>query len=282
MYDSVSKANFSLSDFFNLGKMDIDFVLGDHYVIGICVMYPDRSAQEDGYMIREKSVVEFNGSGLSSCVQEAKDLAYQAAISRLSGIQDLGAALAGHQSAAAPVNPQPPKLTPAEVEEGQPDKSNEDNASRWSVPSRQDAPWPPADDDTNDGEEETPESTEPSRASDICPPVGDISIPGTPQKFDLSDLQPASFLLQSGMKEPQNEASEPSYEDSAYEKALKMKITIVGKLHACYGKSAGDILDQMPDVIVEYAHKYNGPKVEERDALKALYTEALRRVNQAA
>lgn len=42
------------------------------------------------------------------------------------------------------------------------------------------------------------------------------------------------------------------------------------------------ILEERPEVIVEFANRYNGPKVEERDALRALYTEALQRIDRAA
>lgn len=242
----------SLSEFFRCGKMDNSFVVENQFVTGICVMYPERSAGEHEYMIREKSVVELDARGLSACVQEAKDLAYLAAVSRLSGISvPFGSAAPVVQ--AAPVAPPAAKaeapahapapevdLRPAGVDE--PDETTGQDAPEPDHFEGQDGAWPP---DENDGASRTA------------------------QRFDIGNLRPASTLL-------------PDAEESAYEKARNMKITILGKLHECCGWTAGRILDEKPEFIVEFAHRYNGPKTEERDALKALYTEALRRVNDQA
>lgn len=61
-----------------------------------------------------------------------------------------------------------------------------------------------------------------------------------------------------------------------------MPITILGKLHDCNGWTAGHILDERPEIIVEMVKRYNGPKVEEKEALRTLYNEALLRIGQAA
>lgn len=242
----------SLSEFFRCGKMDNSFVVENQFVTGICVMYPERSAGEHEYMIREKSVVELDARGLSACVQEAKDLAYQATVSRLSGVS-IPSVSAAPTAQTVPVAPPPAAKAeasahaPAPVVDLQPDDDEPDETAREDTPApeefeSQDGAWPP---DENDG------------AS------------GTAQRFDIGNLRPASRLL-------------PDAEESAYEKARNMKITILGKLHECCGWTAGRILDEKPEFIVEFAHRYNGPKTEERDALKALYTEALRRVNDQA
>ena len=240
----------SLSEFFRCGKMDNGFAVENQFVTGVCVMYPERSAGEHEYMIREKSVVELDARGLSACVQEAKDLAYQAAVSRLSGVSVpfVGAAPAVRGAPAAP-----PPAAKAET-----------------------SPYTPAPEDDLQPEDEEPDETAGEEAPEespgldgTWPPEEDGDAPETAQRFDIASLRPASSLL-------------PDAGESAYEKARNTKITILGKIHECSGWTAGRLLDEKPEVIVQFAHRYNGPRTEERDALKTLYTEALRRVNQAA
>lgn len=248
----------SLSEFFRSGKMDNDFVVENQYVTGVCVMYPERSAQEHEYMIREKSVVEIDARGLSPCVQEAKDLAFQAAVSRLAG----GPSLFSGAAPAAPVI-QPP-LVP--------------QTAAGIAPEPVDDPQP--DEDDMPGIEEEP--TKPAEPDGESWPPDEDGFAGTVQQFDLGGLRPASSLIPDTPGQRNSGAPAPDAGESAYEKARNMKITILGKLHECNNWSAGRILDEKPDIIVEFAHRYNGPKTEERDALRALYTDALRRVNQAA
>ena len=102
------------------------------------------------------------------------------------------------------------------------------------------------------------------------------------KQVGFADLRPASSLLKEEPTPVLSSDLEADKEDEALEKARAMKISIVGKVHQCYGWTAGKILNEAPEVIVEFANRYNGPRTEERDALRALYTEALRRVNRAA
>lgn len=89
---------------------------------------------------------------------------------------------------------------------------------------------------------------------------------------------------------PDDEDEEPtadtppdeSDDDAAIRKARDVKITILGKYHECNNLSAGQILDEHPEVIQEFAPLYSGPKEDQKKALMALYPEALRRCQQAA
>lgn len=269
MYETGFDASLPISAFFRAGKMDTDFVISDQYITGICVMYAQRSAQEHEYMIREKSIVALDERGLSQCVQEAKDLAYQAAVSRLGKVDFLSTAEPHEQKSvhppSEPLTPVPNKaVSPSMAEQTPPeDDGKGESGNEWDAP--ENAVNPP------------PATSSPEADDD-----GEEALGGA-QPLDLYGLQPASSLC-SGVAQapPPSSAAAIDPAESAYEKARNMCITILGKLHECNQWTAGRILDERPEIIVDFAHRYNGPKVEERDALKTLYTEALRKVNQAA
>ena len=84
----------SLPVFFENGKMDADFEVKEGYVIGLCVLYAQRAAKEQEYMIRNRSIVAIGDRDLSECVQMAKDLACNSALTRLSQLPAVPAALA--------------------------------------------------------------------------------------------------------------------------------------------------------------------------------------------
>lgn len=115
-------------------------------------------------------------------------------------------------------------------------------------------------------QEPTPEPPERSAPAPASPP----------RRLELGDLRPASSLL-AAAPEP-----EPDSEDQRIEKARSIEISILGKLHECSGWTAGRLLDERPEIIVDLVKRYNGPKTEEKEALRTLYTEALRRVERAA
>lgn len=221
-------------------------------------------------MIREKSIVALDERGLSQCVQDAKDLAYRAAVSRLGNVSFLSTVEPPEQKSATPFSllptpaPVAEKPVPPAVVAQVPDEDGDDEESgnAWDVP--EDAAVPSSD------------ATLPDEDGDAEEPMGGA------QPFDLNGLRPAASLIVDTKPQPQSSSKEEDSAESAYEKARSMTITILGKLHECNNWTAGRILDEKPQVIVDFAHRYNGPKVEERDALKMLYTEALRKVNQAA
>lgn len=237
-----------LSEFLKDGKMDADFEVHDGYVIGLCVLYAQRTAKEQEYMIRDRSIVMTEGRELSECVQEAKDLACHSALSRLPGLLAPSAVVEPQVLSALQVGPTPaaPKVT---------------QVVSLPDPVKEEEPVEP---------EEPIVQEERGALLDTVRQVG------------FADLQPASALL-TKQEVPQQSVT-PSFEqeDEAMIKAKEMKITILGKLHKCSGWTAGKILEEYPEVIVEFANRYNGPKTEERDALKMLYTEAIRRIEQAA
>ena len=96
------------------------------------------------------------------------------------------------------------------------------------------------------------------------------------RSLEIGDLRPASSLI-AAAPEP-----EPDSEDQRTEKARSTEISILGKLHECSGWTAGRLLDERPEIIVDLVKRYNGPKTEEKEALRTLYNEALRRVERAA
>ena len=54
-----------LAELLRTGKINTDFEVGDQYVTGICLLYPERSGQEHEYMVREKSLVLLEKNSLS-------------------------------------------------------------------------------------------------------------------------------------------------------------------------------------------------------------------------
>lgn len=269
MHETGFDTSLPISAFFRAGKMDTDFVISDQYITGICVMYAQRSAQEHEYMIREKSIVMLDERGLSQCVQDAKDLAYLAAVSRLGKVNFLSAAQPHEQASVTP----PPQPTTPEFKKTAPPPVTEQIPDEDDGESESGNEW-----DTPENEATSPPAASPPESDDD----GEESLGGA-QPLDLYGLQPASSL-RSGADQalPPSRTAEADPAESAYEKARNMPITILGKLHECNQWTAGRILDERPEIIVDFAHRYNGPKVEERDALKMLYTEALRKVNRAA
>lgn len=270
MHETGFDASLPISAFFKTGKMDTDFEISDKYITGICVMYAQRSAQEHEYMIREKSIVTLDERGLSQCVQDAKDLAYRAAVSRLGNVSFLSTVEPPEQKAVTlpSLSPTPALVTkkpaPPPVIEYVPDDPGDDdeNGNEW--------------DPSEDGAYPSSDANPPDEDGDAEEPMGGA------QPFDLNGLRPASSLIPETKASPQSSFKEEDPSESAYEKARNMPITILGKLHECNNWTAGRILDEKPQIIVDFAHRYNGPKVEERDALKMLYSDALRKVNQAA
>ena len=95
-------------------------------MIGLCVLYAQRTAKEQEYMIRDRSIVAIGDRELSECVQVAKDLACNSALARLSQLPAVPAAPARKpvkqetqpepsvSSAPAVVTTQPDEPAPAE------------------------------------------------------------------------------------------------------------------------------------------------------------------------
>lgn len=234
----------SLAEFFRTGKADTDFEVREDYVIGVCALYPDRLAGPQEYAIRERSIVERAGRPLSVCAQEAKDLAFQSAVQRMEGlVSPPGPAASPAPSAAKVPQEEKPTLEPEPLQNSPaPEKT-------VRVP-----------------QEPTPEPPERSASAPASPP----------RRLELGDLRPASSLL-AAAPEPG-----PNSEEQRIEKARSIEISILGKLHECNGWTAGRLLDERPEIIVDLVKRYNGPKAEEKEALRTLYNEALLRVGQAA
>lgn len=253
----------SLPAFFENGKMDADFEVKEGYVIGLCVLYAQRTAKEQEYMIRDRSIVAIGDRDLSECVQMAKDLACNSALTRLSLLPAVPAAPA-RKPVKQETQPEPAVSSAPAVVTTQPDE-----------PAHSENPVSVA----HSSEKGMAPSTD-TEKSVQTKPKEPSALTGARQ-VEFADLRPASSLL-TEESAPRQSAPSESDEEEAVTKAKDMKITILGKLHECSGWTAGKILEERPEVIVEFANRYNGPKVEERDALRTLYTEALRRVDRAA
>ena len=251
---------YSLSELFRRGKIDTDFEVTDQYVTGICLLYSERSCQDYEYMIREKSFVELEGGKLSACVQKAKDLAYQSAISRLFGLAMPRKILEEESSAKLSIREHPIAL---------PDRGSMQKTEPIMPPAKE----PP--------ESDLPQSTElPGEA--IEEPEEVPSMSGSTQ-IGFGDLRPASSLLkQEETPLSSKDPYEMEEEDTEMEKALATPITILGKANLCNGWLAGKILKEHPEIIVDFAHRYSGPKEDQKQALRTLYPEALRRRDRAA
>ncbi len=291
--------------FFASGKMDIGFEVGDGYVVGICLLYQSRGDQEHEYMIREKSIVKTGDRDLSACVQAAKDLAYTSAISRIEGTANTAAPSRPPAQAVPTMGAVQTQVdAPAAHSDTAAQQAAQDTGAEKPVATivRQEAtpaldpePEDPEFDepvDEMDGNEDSGEDGEDSdfeddyREDDDNRDGDNDSDGGAPaqggvQRLDLvAGLQPASNLLNnaaSAQKSPHVEGA-----DAAMQKALAMPITILGKLHSSFGKTAGEILETDPQCIVDFAHRYTGPKVEEKEALLQVYPEAVRRVQNVA
>lgn len=195
------------------------------------------------YIVREKSIVETGDQPLSACAQLAKDLAFQPVIERL------------REFSSVPQQTMAPSVKPPVIE--QPSQKAEPEPA----PKQEVIPNP-----ANNAGEPTP--------------IKSATAPSEPRRLEFADLRPASSLIAAN---PESKpAAEPDDESRRIEKARAMQITILGKLHDCNGWTAGRILDERPEIIVDMVKRYNGPKVEEKEALRTLYNEALRKVSQAA
>lgn len=240
----------TLTDFFRTGKVDTDFQVQEGFVTGICTLYSDRTAGPQEYIVREKSIVETEGQFLSTCAQKAKDLAFQSAIERLERFSPV------QQPSAKPA------IEPVNTE--QPTQKEEPALAPKAAPMQEKDP--PA----------SPDSIREPTQIKLAP------APSAPRRLDFADLRPASSLIAPSTEPTLTLEQETGDETKRIEKARAMPITILGKLHDCNGWTAGRILDERPEIIVDMVKRYNGPKVEEKEAMKTLYSEALRKLDQAA
>ncbi len=239
----------TLADFFQTGKADTDFEVQETYVTGVCTLYPDRLAGPQEYAIRERSIVERAGKPLSVCAQEAKDLAFQSAVQRMEGL----------------VSPPGPAASPVPAPAAE-------KAPQEEKPVPEPEAVPPASPNTS-----SPEETAQAPADNTNEPAQTtLTPPSLPRRLEIGDLRPASSLL------PAAPEPEPDSEEQKIEQARATEIFSLGKLHECNGWTAGRLLDERLEIIVDMAKRYNGSRVKEKEAFRALFSEALRRVGQAA
>lgn len=289
------------------GKVENDVRITDKAVTGICTVYVKRTDNENEFLLREIGVAALNGNNLTEAVRTAVNEAYDAAISHIAGT-------------ALPATAQQPQLSKTEDRGAKPtpgQKPEPEPETPAPAPTGEDAPEPKDEADTPKTGE--PEPTSPTGTEKQQPPSVDlgsiVDISGQTEagsaegaasvngkadnpaenggveriEFGAS-LFPASDLMKSAEAENSGGGDE-DVGDPEYKKALDTEITIFGKLHDCNGWKAGKILNERPDVIVDFCHrnsesydgpKYTGPRVEQKEALFKLYPDAVRKVDKAA
>ena len=133
--------------------------------------------------------------------------------------------------------------------------------------------------------QENPVNTEPTSPPDnaVGPLVDEFAndASDTGAVLDFTMLEDAPPTVQKLDLNQNLSVGTPTVSDEI-EHARAVQITIIGKAHGCCNWTAGRILDECPEVIAGFAPKYSGEKKTEKDALMALYPEALRKLQKAA
>lgn len=292
------------------GKVENDVRITDKTVTGICTVYVKRTDNENEFLLREIGVAALDGSNLNEAVRTAVNEAYDAAISHIAGFTpsaelqqpQVSGKTDGRGAKPIPgLKPEPEAKTPAPA----PDESNApDTQNTAEIPKNGE----PADaSDTGTGTHpsvdlrsivDIPEKNgaNPDAQADAPPAQAGGNDDSSAENGGIeriefsSSLFPASDLIKSSEAE-NNAGEDDDGVDPEYKKALDTEITIFGKLHDCTGWKAGKILNERPDVIVDFCHrnsedfngpKYTGPRVEQKEALFKLYPDAIRKVDRAA
>lgn len=108
-----------------------------------------------------------------------------------------------------------------------------------------------------------------------------------PEMEPETDLEPESDMESEAETEPEAEIAQQedtgeNAEDIRYREARATVITILGKANSCMGWTAGKIVDEQPEVIINtfqrYGSDYTGRQADQMNAIKLLYPEALRRM----
>ena len=272
------------------GKVENDVRIGDKMITGICTVFISRSDSENEFLLREIGVAPFDGNNLTEAVDVAVNHAYTAAISRIAGanstptqqpvqknaqVSVLKTATEPQTAEETPV--QPPAPVSVDNDDAEPafDSAAENSRPPVDLGSIVDLPGASGD----DSERET------------WPPFAgeDKPAPGGIERIEFGEgLFPASDLLKGSENGGGNTDDDG---DTEYKDALNMEITIFGKLHDCNGWTAGKILAEKPDVIVDFCHrnsesangpKYTGPRTDQKEALFRLYPDAVRKVEKVA
>ena len=287
----MEKQNYSALSLLTLlpdGKVENDVRITDKTVTGICTVYVKRSDCENEFLLREIGVAAIDGNlDLTKAVKIALESAYNAAIDHIAGIT------VQSETQQQPLLAQSPnmELSPAagkselektEISPGNNNISNTESSTDDVIPVNIESNSHSSvdlgnilqsDDSSPDSEHQKAETSEDENGI---------------ERIDFDDsLFPASDLV-----EPAGNNSIAQDDiDSEYRKALDTEITIFGKLHDCNNWKAGKILDERPDVIVDFCQrnsdsyngsKYTGPRTDRKEALFKLHPDAVRKVQKAA
>lgn len=252
----MSETNISIYSLIPNGKISTrPGEITGQYVTAVSRIYMNRSDGDQEYMIEETGIVERTAyDSLAICYIEASKMAYQNALSRLMNNEaPQYETKQGEMKATVVVTDKSP------VSE-QPSTRNPEN--RASAPESE---------PVKESHYEQKDEGEPLLFSESS---GGQQEP-TVKKLDLN-LIPAASLMGTNAENTGND------EDDPIQKARDIQITIIGQAHECYNWSAGRILDEVPEIIVKFAHRYSGEKKVEKEALLTLYPEAVRRYEKAS
>lgn len=302
-----NQSNLSLLALLPDGKVENDIRIADKTVTGICTVYVKRTDDEKEFLLREIGVAALNDNNLTEAVRVAVREAYEAAINHIAGITPS----AEHQQPQVSENTQRRGAKPTPGPKPEPEAITP--APDSGVENESEPPNDEADATNNDEQNSAFMGTEVQR-----PPVDLGSIVDIPEKSEVgsvdgaspvndkavtpvenggveriefsSNLFPASDLIKTAETGNSGDGVDDGG-DPEYQKALDMEITIFGKLHDCNGWKAGRILNERPDVIVDFCNrnsasfdgpKYTGPRVEQKESLFKLYPDAVRNAQKAA
>jgi len=287
--EKQTSSSLSLLSLLPEGKVESDVRFADTTVTGVCTVYKSRTDNESEYMLRTIGVAALERNNLTEAVRIALDQAYSTAMSHIAGVS--GATTHKAKSSSSIKKPtseqkpnQPEVVTPpvgnANVEDNAPnDDSDTTDADTVITPSSVDLSSVL---DFSDSAASNP-------TEQVDSPLQEQPSSGGIEKieFDQSTLFPASDLLNtSGGTE--NTGVDDDV-DPGYQKALGTQITIFGKMNDCNGWTAGKILEQHPERIINFcnrnndeATKYTGPRTDQVEALRMLYPDAVRKVQSAA
>jgi len=262
------------------GKVESDYRIADKTVTGICTVYTKRTDNENEFLLREIGVAPFEAGNLTEAVQIAVSHARNAAICLIAGISPFAAGQPQLTVVKPPkekATPEPAQPAPSPVNEAA--GGDESKEAEVITPDENYNPVPPPVDLNTVLQAGTPATAEQA--------AGQQENNGGIEKIEFADnLFPESDFTDNPAVDDATDDADPEYQ-----KALDMEITIFGKLHACNGWKAGKILGEQPDVIVDFCQrnsqdydgpKYTGPRVDQKEALFKLYSEAMRKVQKAA
>ena len=268
------------------GKVESNVRLADTAVTGICTVYLSRADDEKEFLLRTIGVAALDGSNLTEAARIATDQAYSVAMRYLAG--GVPSAMPRTQSSMQVPEPRENQILEPNPESSQPvsplagdiNTNGSDNAAVTSQAVIIQSP--PVDLRTV--------VAFPGEASADSGTLANCPTKGQENNGGIEKIEFVGTLF------PESDTSDHTVDstdhnndiDPEYQKALDTEITIFGKANACHGWTAGKMLAEQPEMIVNFCNrnnggaKYTGPKTDQVNALFMLYPDAVRKISNAA